>query len=220
MVFHQLRSAQTHAYSYLLGDRESRLALVVDPVADNLDVLMALIGDLDLELRYILMTHGHAPNAAGVVRLRAHCGGQIVASSACQFVEADRQVDHGDCLPLGDEIVHIIATPGHTRCSVCYRWRDRLFTGDTLLIGSCGDAVSKGADPGSLYDSVTRRLFMLPPETLIFPGYDPAGRTVSTMAEEKASNPLFSDRNRESFVTRMSRIPALGTPGQVDSPMD
>jgi sulfur dioxygenase len=207
MLFHQIRNAPTGAYSYLLGDHESRLALVVDPVDQNLNVVLALAGDLGLEMRYILMTHAHAASAADAIRLRGQAGGEIVTSIACQLVEADRRVGHGDYLTLGDEVVHVVGTPGHTQCSVCYRWRDRLFTGDTLLIGACGDVESADADAGSLFDSVTRRLFMLPPETLIFPGYDACGRTVSTVAEEKAGNPLFSGRNREAFVTMMSAAP-------------
>ena len=213
MLFQQIRNAPTGAFSYLLGDRDSRQALVVDPVDQNLNVILALIGDLALDLRYILMTHGHAASAADALRLRAQAGGRIVASIACQILVADQRVDHGDCLPLGDEVIHVIGTPGHTQCSICYRWRDRVFTGDTLLFGACGDVNSADADAGCLFDSVTRRLFMLPPETLVFPGADANGRTVSTIAEEKAGNRLLSGRSREAFVTLMSSAPRQGASG-------
>lgn len=85
--------------------------------------------------------------------------GAIVAGAVCKLPEADMQVCHGELLAFGDAVVHVIGTPGHTQCSVCYRWRDRFFTGDILLLGGCGRAVLPGGDPGCLFDSVTTRLF-------------------------------------------------------------
>ena len=212
MLFQQIRNAPTGAYSYILGDRNRRVGLVIDPVLESQDVLLALIGDLGLELQYILLTHTHPGSDQSAVTLRSCTGGAIVASAACKLPVADMQVNHGEPLAFGDEVVHVIGTPGHTQCSVCYRWRDRLFTGDTLLLGGCGDAVLPGGDPGRLFDSVTSRLFMLPPETLVFPGLDPSGRTVSTIAEEKACNPLFNGRSRDAFVMRMSVAPLPAFP--------
>jgi len=206
MLFQQIRNASTGAYSYMLGDSNCRVGLVIDPVLESQDVLLALIGDLGLELHYILLTHTHPDSDQGAVALRSRAGGAIVASTACKLPVADMQVTHGEPLAFGKEVIHVIGTPGHTQCSVCYRWRDRLFTGDTLHLGGCGDAVLPSGDPGRLFDSVTTRLFMLPPETLVFPGLDPNGRTVSTIAEEKACNPFFNGRNRDAFVTQMSVV--------------
>ena len=200
MLFQQVRNAATGAYSYILGDRNNRIGIVIDPIADNQDVLLALIEDMGLELQLILLTHAD-PEA---VALRSRAGGTIVVGSGCNFPDADLQTTHGAHIMFGDEVIHVIGTPGYTRCSVSYRWRDRLFTGNTLLIGSCGSTTLEGSDAGSLFDSVTNRLFTLPQETLMFPGIDLNGRTVSTIAEEKAFNPCFSSRSRASFVTLMS----------------
>lgn len=207
MLFKQIRNAPTGSYAYILADSDHRVGLVVDPVADSRDVLLALIGDLALDLRYILLTHAHPGSGQSATALRERTGSAIVASGACKHLAVDLPVDHGDHLTFGDEVIEVIATPGHTPCSISYRWRDRLFTGDTLLMGNCGDTVQADADPGSLFDSVTTRLFALSPETLIFPGFDAAGRTVSTIAEEKATNPRFAGRSREAFVTLLSAPP-------------
>ena len=148
MLFQQIRNVPTGAYSYILGDRNNRIGIVVDPVAESEDVLLALIGDLGLDLHLILLTHVHPAADRSAETLRTRTGGVIVASSACNHFQADLQVTHDAHLTFGDEVVHVIGTPGHTQCSVCYRWRDRLFTGDTLHIGSCGETVFAGRRPG------------------------------------------------------------------------
>ncbi|MFA7281027.1 MAG: MBL fold metallo-hydrolase [Sterolibacterium sp.] len=204
MLFQQIRSISTGAYSYLLGNRDHKTALVIDPITDNLDVLLALIGDQTLDLSFILLTHAYPDAESSATALRSRAGGSIVTSSACKMTAVDWHVDHDDHLAFGEDVIHVIATPGHTPCSVCYRWRDRLFTGDTLLAGDCGDVEQPKADASALFDSVTNRLFVLPPETLVFPGHDAVGRTVSTIAEEKAINPRFKGHSRDTFAMLMS----------------
>lgn len=204
MVFRQIRNAPTGAYSYVLGDSCNRIGIAVDPVEESQDVLLALIGDLGLDLHLILLTGAYPTAGRSAVSLRNRTGAGVIAGSGGNHLETDLQVAHGAYLAFGDEVVHVIGTPGNTRCSVCYRWRDRLFTGATLLIGCCTNAGVPCADPGSLFDSVTTKLFTLPPETLVYPGLDANGRTVSTISEEKASNPCFHNRSRDFFVTLMS----------------
>ena len=94
------------------------------------------------------------------------------------------------------------ATPGHTVCSVSYLWQDRVFCGDALELGGCSQAKDSDCDPGRLYDSVLNQLFMLPDETLVFPGHDFHGRTVSTIGEERRHNPFFQPHSRDRFVSR------------------
>lgn len=107
---------------------------------------------------------------------------------------------HGDLLSFGSESIQVIATPGHTADSPSYLWRDRLFCGDALALGGCPRQADDG-DPRRIYDSVVDRLFALPAETLVFPGHDAHGRTVSTIGEERTSTPFFLPRWRDAFVT-------------------
>lgn len=205
MVFQQIRNAPTGAYSYVLGNRNNRSGAVLDPVEESQDVLLAVLDDLALDLHLILLTRAHSVSVQSAVSLRNRAGGAIIAGPDCDYLEAVSRAVHGRHLTFGDEVVHVIGTPGNTRYSLCYRWRDRIFTGDTLLIASCSNDSVPCEDPGSLFDSVTTRLFALPPETLIYPGLDMNGRTVSTISEEKASHPCFSNRSRDSFVALMSK---------------
>lgn len=204
MVFRQIRNAPTGSYSYVLGDSRNKVGIAVDPIKESQDVLLATIGDLGLDLRSILLTDAHPATRKSAMSLRSRTGAAVIAGPDCKHLDTDLRVAHGAHLVFGDEVVHVIGTPGNTRCSVCYRWRDRLFTGTTLLIGNCGSASVRCENPGTLFDSVTTKLFTLPQETLVYPGLDANGRTVSTILEEKASNPCFSNRSRDFFVKLMS----------------
>src|SRR5262249_55484044 len=83
---------------------------------------------------------------------------------------------------------------------------DRLLTGDTLLIDGCGRTDLQGGDAGALYDSVTRKLFTLPGDTLVYPGHDYKGRTVSTIGEERRKNARFAGRRRDAFIALMNDL--------------
>jgi sulfur dioxygenase len=109
---------------------------------------------------------------------------------------------------FGAERLEAIATPGHTPGSTCFLWRQPeascVFTGDTLLIGGCGRTDFQGGDAGFLWDSVTRRLFTLPDDTIVLPGHDYHGRSHSRIGIERRSNPRFAGHTRESFVAQMA----------------
>jgi len=199
--FRQIFDPATAAFTYLVGEHVGA-AVVVDPGAERTNLpLLAMLAELNLRLEYVLQTHVHddGPNEAAALRERT--GARVVASAAAS-AGADVPVRHGDTITFGGEVIHVIATPGHTPGSLSYLWRDRVFTGDTLLIGRCGRAGLMGEDPATLYDSITQRLFVLPGETLVFPGHDRRGRTVSTIAEERERNPAITGRSRDEFITR------------------
>ena len=107
---------------------------------------------------------------------------------------------------FGSEVVRAIATPGHTPGSMSFLWRDRVFTGDTLLIGGCGRADFQHGDAEALYHSITGRLFMLDDDTLVYPGHDYNGRVSSTIGEEKFHNERLNlSVSRLQFVEMMGR---------------
>ena len=81
-----------------------------------------------------------------------------------------------------------------------------ILTGDALFIRGCGRTDFQGGDAGTLYDHVTQRLFTLPDETLVYPGHDYQGQTVSTISEEKRFNPRFVGKDREGFIQFMNNL--------------
>jgi glyoxylase-like metal-dependent hydrolase (beta-lactamase superfamily II) len=110
-------------------------------------------------------------------------------------------------LNLGDISIEAIATPGHTDSHNAYLVNNRrVLTGDALFIRGCGRTDFQGGDAGTLYDSVTQRLFTLPDETLVYPAHDYRGHTVSTIGEEKQWNTRFAGRSRDNFINFMANL--------------
>ena len=199
--FRQIFDPGTFAFTYLLGD-DSGAAVVIDAGSEQTTLpVLAMLAELNLRLDYLLQTHVHDDEPNDAAALKERTGARVVASEAVR-AGADIPVRHGDTITFGSEVIHVIGTPGHTSGCLSYLWRDRVFTGDALLIGSCGRTGLMGEDPAALYDSITHRLFVLPGETLVFPGHDRHGRTVSTIAEERERNPAIAGCSRDEFITR------------------
>jgi sulfur dioxygenase len=214
MIFRQLFDPESATYTYLLGDAVRREAVIVDPVREQAPRDLALLRELSLKLIYILETHVHADHVTGAKALKAQTGAATVVSQHCGASGFDRLLDDGELIVFGDQVLRAIATPGHTPGSTCYLWRDRLLTGDTLLIGGCGRTDFQLGDPGCLYDSITRRLFSLPDDTLVYPGHDYEGRWVSTIGQEKRINPRLANVSRPQFIEIMRNL-ALPHPKKI-----
>ena len=214
MIFRQLFDPASSTYTYLLADGQMRQAAVVDPVREQARRDLGLVEELGLKLVYILETHVHADHVTGASALKRATGAQTGVSQHCGASGFDRLLDDGNVVAFGKESLLVIATPGHTPGSSCFLWHDRLLTGDTLLIGGCGRTDFQQGDPGSLYDSITHRLFTLPDDTLVYPGHDYKGRRVSTIAEEKATNPRMAGKSREQFIEIMANLD-LPMPGKI-----
>lgn len=212
MYFRQFFEPDQAAMSYLLGDPVSGQAVAIDPRPDPCQVLLltALLAERQLDLCLILLTHTHVDRDDHLPDL--YPGAQVVVGGGGRQPAGLRTVVHGERLLMGSQVLQVIATPGHTPCSVSYLWQDRIFCGDALELGGCGRVESGECDPGRLYDSVMNRLFVLPDETLVFPGHDFHGRTVSTIGEERRCNPFFAARSRDAFL---SRYAMKGGPGTV-----
>jgi glyoxylase-like metal-dependent hydrolase (beta-lactamase superfamily II) len=124
----------------------------------------------------------------------------------CGASAADLQLNEGDVIEFGQQKISVIATPGHTKGSLSYVWKDRVFTGDALLINGCGRTDFQGGDAGELFDSITQKIFNLNDDTLIYPGHDYQGRRVSCVAQEKAINARLAGKSREAFIEIMLNL--------------
>ncbi|MDD2741314.1 MAG: MBL fold metallo-hydrolase [Rhodocyclaceae bacterium] len=206
MHIRQFLDRPSGSLSYLLACPESKRAVMIDPVADDLALYLGVLDEMQWQLDYVLETHLHADHLTAAASLRQATGAKI-ASGDAQMQNADCQLQEGDRLNIGKLQISVIATPGHTPCCLTYHCADRLFTGDCLLIGDCGNLCDNGADAGRLYDSITRKLLRFADETLLYPGHFQQGRQVSCIGDERRNNPLFCGVSRDEFIARMANRP-------------
>jgi len=207
MLFKQLFDQETWTYTYLIADPFTKESVLIDPVNTHIDAYIALLETQGLQLKYTLETHVHADHITASGLLRQRLGSQTGVSQLCGATTADIQIQDGDVFEFAaGEQIKVIATPGHTSGSISYCWRDRLFTGDSLLIGGCGRTDFQGGDAGAQYDSITQRLFTLPDETLVYPGHDYQQRWVSSIVQERTTNPRLAGKSREQFIDIMNNL--------------
>ncbi|MBS1212774.1 MAG: metallo-beta-lactamase [Proteobacteria bacterium] len=216
MIFKQLFEPDTFTYTYLIGCSRSRKAMLIDPVAQEIDHYMSLLDSLRLQLCYTLETHVHADHITGSGLLREKLGSKSIVHRDAGALCADLLVTDGVTLQVGDLEFEVLHTPGHTNGCVSYVMADRVFTGDALLINGCGRTDFQQGNAGQLYDSIQQKLFTLPPDTLVYPGHDYHGNTVSTIKQEMAKNArLGGRRSRDEFIAIMNDL-QLAYPKYID----
>ena len=188
---------------YLIVDEASRTALAIDPRLDQVDRFVEALAAHDARLTYVLDTHTHADHLSGVRRLARRTGATVLAHAASKLPGAVRRIKGGATFELGTKTVTILDAPGHTPDSLAVLVEGHLFTGDALFAGGAGRTDFMGGSAADLFDTL-RGFESLPDATVVHPGHDYVGRAVTTIGEEKASNPLLREPDRAAFVARLS----------------
>jgi glyoxylase-like metal-dependent hydrolase (beta-lactamase superfamily II) len=203
----QLFDADSSTFTYILAAPGSNEAVILDSVDHHWERDLRHLERLGLRLACALETHVHADHVTGAGKLRAMTGAKTAAPSGCGVLPAEVQLNDGDVMRFGaGEEIRVLHTPGHTAGSMCYVWRDNVFTGDTLLIDGCGRTDFQSGSAEALYDSATRKLFTLPEHLRIWPGHDYKGQSVSTIGWEKRHNARLANRSRAEFVELMAHL--------------
>jgi len=202
MQIEELNDTNCKTYLLTVGSE----AALVDPVRERLDTYRQLIARRKLTLKLVLETHMHADHLMLSRDAKELLGVPVVMHRESPSPLVDQHVDDGDVLSLGTEKIEVMHCPGHTRDSVVYRVPGAVLTGDTLLIGGSGRCDFPGGDAGEQFDAVTKRLFSLPDETLLYPGHDYKGKTRSTIGAEKRENPRFLGKTRAEYIAFMGQL--------------
>jgi glyoxylase-like metal-dependent hydrolase (beta-lactamase superfamily II)/rhodanese-related sulfurtransferase len=188
---------------YLVLDEASRTAMAIDPRLDQVDQFLEALAARGARLTHALDTHTHADHLSGVRRLARRTGATVLAHEASKLAGPARRLAGGATFALGTKTVSILDAPGHTPDSLAVLVDGHLFTGDALFAGGAGRTDFPGGSAEALFETF-RSFEALPDETVVHPGHDYVGRPVTTIGEEKAGNPLLRERDRASFVTRLS----------------
>jgi len=209
LICKPLFEQDSSTFTYLIADSVTREAAIIDAVDSMIDRDIALIQELELNLKFIIETHIHADHITSACPLKKTfplakivIGIENTDAEAC----ADIMVGEGHILPIGDYEIVAIETPGHTPGCMSYLVDDKVFTGDSLFIRSTGRCDFQGGSASTLYHSI-HKLFKLPNSTLVYPGHDYNGFTVSTIGEEKEFNSLIRlDFDEQTFVKKVDNL--------------
>ncbi|MBS0171556.1 MAG: MBL fold metallo-hydrolase [Nitrospira sp.] len=194
--------------TYLVADRQSSQAVIIDAVIENVERDVTLLKELGLTLLYAVETHVHADHITGASLLKDRTGAQIVYGGGAErsVTGADLFLHDGQKLRLGASAITALATPGHTDGCTSYVLPGTVFTGDALFIRGNGRTDLQGGSAATLFESVRHKLFALPDDTVVYPGHDYQGRIASTIGEEKRFNERLNlSIDKERFVEIMGK---------------
>jgi glyoxylase-like metal-dependent hydrolase (beta-lactamase superfamily II)/rhodanese-related sulfurtransferase len=204
MIFEQI--ATGGCQSYLLGCGDTHSAVLIDPNLQQCDYYLGLAAKNGLRIRYVLDTHTHADHFSAAKELGQRLSAPVVTHRLSPAPYSDFRLSDGEMLRVGNMRLKALHTPGHTRDSLCVVVEDRVFTGDTLLIGATGRTDLPTGDPDALYDSLFNIVLKLDRALKVYPAHDYKGRSHSTIGDEIAGNPRLQKRDRAEFIAMMKEL--------------
>ena len=215
MIFRQLFDSTSSTYTYLLASRPGGEALIIDPVLDRCDRYIQLLEELDLKLVKAIDTHCHADHITGLGALRDATRCITVMGQSTNVDMVSMRVDDGDTIDIENISLKVLFTPGHTDDSYCFLADRGIFTGDTLLIRGTGRTDFQNGSSFDAYQSLFEKVLKLPEDTMVYPGHDYKGDTVSTIGEEKAYNPRLQVSSADEYAELMASL-SLADPKMMD----
>jgi len=192
--------------SYVIGCEASCAAALIDPELGQIDRYIALAARDGLRIRYLIDTHTHADHFSATQQLARKLEVPVVMHAASPAPFVDLRLRGGELLVIGQMRLQALHTPGHTRDSMCLCVEDRVFTGDTLLIGGTGRTDLPSGDAGELYASLFEGVLKLDPALKVFPAHEYKGRSHSTIGQELADNPRLQKNDRGAFIEMMHSL--------------
>lgn len=200
----QLELGPMQNFVYLIGDPATHEAAVVDPGWEVPKILKAAEAD-GYRITKAFLTHTHFDHVMGLKDLLAAVDIPVYvhrAERSLLSVEPGnlKGAAGGDAVSVGQVPVSLIHTPGHTPGSQCLLVDGRLLSGDTLFINACGRCDLPGSDPRQMYESLAKTLHSLDDATVLYPGHNYAEKPVSSMGEQKRTNPFLKIPSQQEFL--------------------
>jgi len=200
MFFKQIKHHGDN-FSYIIADEATKETAIVDS-GFNSDEISRILKEQKLKAKYIINTHHHGDHTAGNEYIRSKFDSKIVAHKLAK-VDKDIEVIDGHLLKLGEIIIKVIHTPGHSPDSISLLVNSKLLTGDTLFVGECGRTDLPGGSPRDMYHSLFHKLMKLDDNIEVYPGHDYGLKTHSTIGAERRTNYTLQERTLDEFIEFM-----------------
>ena len=215
MIFEQLFDTKSSTYTYIISSGEGREALIIDPVIEHTKEYLKILEKLKLKLVKVIDTHIHADHITALNELnkRTSCTRIMGENSKSEVI--DIKVKDNEKINIEKIELKAMYTPGHTDCSYSYFMKDRVFTGDTLLINGTGRTDFQNGSSFDAYDSLFNKLLKLPEKTLVYPAHDYNGKKFSTIETERNNNPRLQVSSKEEYAEIMENL-KLANPKMMD----
>ena len=206
MIFNQLFDEKSHTYTYIISSGKGREALIIDPVIEKTNEYLKILKSLELKLVKVIDTHIHADHVSALNELnkKTKCTRLMGDESPSEVI--DIRVKDNEKIKIENVELTSIYTPGHTKCSYSFLMKDRVFTGDTLLINGTGRTDFQGGSTKDQYNSIFNVLLKLPEETLVYPAHDYNGKKNSSIFNEKKNNPRLQVNSLNEYEEIMNNL--------------
>jgi glyoxylase-like metal-dependent hydrolase (beta-lactamase superfamily II) len=215
MIFEQLFDDKSSTYTYIISSGKGREALIIDPVIEHSDHYIKILEGLELRLVKVIDTHIHADHITALSELSKRTGCTKIMGENSKSEVIDLKVKDEETINIENIELKAIYTPGHTDDSYCFIMKDRIFTGDTLLINGTGRTDFQNGSAHDAYNSLFNRVLRLPEETIVYPAHDYNQKLSSTIGDEKKNNPRLQVNNADEYAEIMNNL-NLANPKMMD----
>lgn len=205
MIVEKLELGMFASNCYIVGDESNKAGMIIDPGAEGNNILKKA-EDLELEIKYIVLTHSHIDHVGALKEVKEATGAQIaIHDSDAESLQSrnpmnmmfrlslkappppDILLKGGDTIDVGNLHFLVLHTPGHTQGGICLLGEGVVFSGDTLFNFGIGRFDMPGGNGHQLLNSIHTKLMVLPDSTTVYPGHGPA----TTIGTERNWNPFL-----------------------------
>lgn len=201
MKVHQIQVGNMQNFTYIVEDEDTSEAIIIDPSWD-LDEIIRVIQKNNLKIKYIVNTHHHFDHTIGNDTIKNQTSAPILQYKT-STIKHDIEVSDGDKIVFGNSTLTVIHTPGHSKDSMCLVGDGKLFSGDTLFVGTCGRVDLPGGDARELYHSLVDILRKMDDTLLMYPGHNYGSTPTSSLGTQKKMNFVMQPRTEAEFLEIM-----------------
>ena len=202
MKVYQIEVGNMQNFTYVLEDEETQESVIIDPSWD-LDLVIDVMEKNSLKVKYIINTHHHFDHTMGNDAMAKSTGSKIIQHSA-SALKNDIRISDGDKIKFGNSELTVVHTPGHSKDSICLVGDSKVFSGDTLFVGSCGRVDLPGGSAKELYHSLFDIIRKMNENLVLYPGHNYGNSPTSTIGREKKTNVVLQPRTENEFLEFMN----------------